>query len=110
VLPNKQLISEPFDDLPGALEDGSLRTAFHGLAAGTFRSTLIVVPTGQTSPRRDSEIEHIILILEGAFTFQIDDDEYRLKTMDQIFVPVGVCWVYKNAAPQQSTFLSIVGP
>lgn len=110
VLTRAQLLERPTHDLPGAREGGSLRVVFKGLEAGTFKSTLVVVPTGQASPPRQSEIEHIVLVLDGSFTFAVGDDEYRLDAMDQIFVPVGPQWGYRNAALQQSSFLSITGP
>ena len=37
-----------------------MRTAFQGLVAGTFKTTLVVMPMGQCSPARESDIEHII--------------------------------------------------
>lgn len=110
VLTRAELLDHPVHDLPGAHEGGSLRVVFKGLEAGTFKSTLVVVPAGQVSPSRDSEIEHIILVLEGSFTFVVGDEEYRLEEMDQIFVPVGPRWGYRNAALRQSSFLSITGP
>ena len=96
--------------LPGAETGGTLRTVYPGLEAGTFRSTLIVMPSGQRSPARDSEIEHIILVLKGAFLFIVDGVEYHVDELDQIFVPVGVRWEYLNASLGQSMFLSMVGP
>jgi glyoxylate utilization-related uncharacterized protein len=110
VLTKQQLIAEPIHDLPEAQRGGFMRVAFKGLSAGTFRSTLIVMPTGQSSPPRDSDIEHIIVVLAGSFEFIVDGDRYMVHEMDQIFVPVGVRWEYRNAALQESQFLSIVGP
>jgi quercetin dioxygenase-like cupin family protein len=110
VLTKQALIAEPIHDLPGADRGGTMRVAYKGLVAGTFRSTLIVMPTGQTSPPRDSDIEHIIVVLSGSFEFIVDEQRYLVHEMDQIFVPVGVRWEYRNAALQQSSFLSIVGP
>lgn len=110
VLTKAAMLDHPVHDLPGAHEGGSLRVAFQGLEAGSFRSTLVVVPTGQVSPDRHSEIEHIIVVLDGSFTFVVDGDEFRLDEMDQIFVPVDVLWGYRNASLQQSSFLSITGP
>lgn len=81
-----------------------------GLSAGTFKTTLVVMPVGQASPPRDSEIEHIIVVLEGAFEFRVGDEAYQLGLLDQLFVPVGVRWEYRNTSPDQSTFLSITGP
>ena len=87
-----------------------MRTAFQGLVAGTFKTTLVVMPMGQCSPARESDIEHIIVVLDGAFEFLVDDETYRLAPLDEIFVPVGVRWEYRNATLGQSSFLSITGP
>ena len=110
VLTRQDLLSQPNRGLPGAERDGTVRVAYHGLRAGTFRSTLVVMPADQSSPARDSEIEHIIYVLAGAFEFVVDGQPYLVHEMDQIFVPVGVRWEYRNAAPRESTFLSITGP
>jgi quercetin dioxygenase-like cupin family protein len=110
VLTRSELISRAVNDLPGAERGGFLRTAFPGLAAATFRSTLVVMPLGQRSPPRESEIEHIIVVLEGSFLFRIDGADYEVGELDQILVPVGVDWEYQNTALGQSTYLSIVGP
>jgi quercetin dioxygenase-like cupin family protein len=110
VLTKRDLLRGMVTTLPGAETGGTLRTVYPGLEAGTFRSTLIVMPSGQRSPARDSEIEHIILVLEGAFLFIVDGVEYHVDELDQIFVPVGVRWEYLNASLGQSMFLSMVGP
>jgi len=110
VLTKRELLRGMVTTLPGAETGGTLRTVYPGLEAGTFRSTLVVVPPGQRSPPRDSEIEHIILVLEGAFLFIVDGVEFHVDAMDQIFVPVGVHWEYLNASLGQSMFLSMVGP
>jgi quercetin dioxygenase-like cupin family protein len=110
VLTKRDLLRGMVTTLPGAETGGTLRTVYPGLEARTFRSTLIVVPSGQRSPARDSEIEHIILVLEGAFLFIVDGVDYQVEELDQIFVPVGVRWEYLNASLGQSMFLSMVGP
>lgn len=110
VLTRSELVSRGVNDLPGADRGGFLRTAFPGLVAANFRSTLVVMPLGQRSPPRQSEIEHILVVLEGSFLFRIDDAEYEVGELDQIFVPIGVVWEYQNTALGQSTYLSIVGP
>jgi quercetin dioxygenase-like cupin family protein len=110
VLSKSELISGVVNDLPGGEQGGFLRSAYPGLSATTFRSTLIVMPSGQRSPARKSDIEHIIVVLEGAFLFDIDGVKYQVNRLDQIFVPVGVVWEYQNAELGQSIFLSIVGP
>ncbi len=103
-------MSRVVNDLPGAEQGGHLRSAFPGLVATTFRSTLVVMPMGQRSPPRTSEIEHIVIVLEGAFLFRVDGTEYHVDELDQLFVPVGVVWEYQNAVLTQSMFLAIVGP
>jgi quercetin dioxygenase-like cupin family protein len=110
VLTKRDLLRGMRTTLPGADTGGTLRTVYPGLEAGTFRSTLVVVPSGQRSPARDSEIEHIILVLKGAFIFIVDGVEYDVEEHDQIFVPVGVHFEYQNASLGQSIFLSMVGP
>jgi quercetin dioxygenase-like cupin family protein len=110
LLTRGELISRVVNDLPGGDRGGTLRSAYPGLSAGTFRSTLIVMPVGQRSPSRESDIEHIIVVLEGSFLFDIDGVKYQVNELDQIFVPVGVTWEYQNAELGQSAFLSIVGP
>jgi quercetin dioxygenase-like cupin family protein len=110
VLRRHELLVEPINDLPQAERGGFLRTAFKGLEAGTFRTTLVVMPVGQCSPPRLSEIEHIIVVLEGAFEFRVGGERDHLEPLDQIFVPVGVQWEYRNAVLGQSSFLSITGP
>jgi quercetin dioxygenase-like cupin family protein len=109
-LSKAELISRVVNDLPGGDRGGTLRSAYPGLSAGTFRSNLIVMPVGQRSPSRESDIEHIIIVLEGSFLFDIDGVKYPVNKLDQIFVPVGVTWEYQNAELGQSMFLSIVGP
>jgi quercetin dioxygenase-like cupin family protein len=109
VLRRHDLLVEPINDLPRAEQGGFLRTAYKGLEAGTFRTTLVVVPLGQCSPPRLSEIEHIIVVLEGALEFRVDDVRYRLEALDQIFVPVGVHWEYRNAVLAVSSFISVTG-
>lgn len=94
----------------GSVEDATSRTAYFGLVAATFRSTLIVMQRGQRSPPRTSDIEHVIVGLEGAFVFTIDGVEYRVEPVDQLFVPIGVVWEYVNAVESPSAYLAIVGP
>jgi len=94
----------------GSELDATSRMAYFGLVASTFRSTLIVMQAGQRSPPRTSDIEHVIVGLEGAFIFTIDGAEYRVEPVDQLFVPVGVVWEYVNAADVPSAYLAIVGP
>jgi quercetin dioxygenase-like cupin family protein len=110
LLTRAALLQRAFNDLPGADRPGCARTAYPGLEAGSFRSTLIVMPTGQRSPPRASDIEHVIVVLEGTFFFTVDNVEYHVEQLDQLFVPVGVEWSYQNAALAQSSFLAIVGP
>jgi quercetin dioxygenase-like cupin family protein len=96
--------------LPGSNTDGTRRTAYKGLVAGTFKVNLVVMPEGQCSPPRESEIEHIMYIVEGSFEFNVEGAAYEVVARDQIFVPVGVRWEYRNTFGGQSTFLSITGP
>jgi quercetin dioxygenase-like cupin family protein len=96
--------------LPGSDTDGTLRTAYKGLVARTFKINVVVMPQDQRSPPRESEIEHIIYVLEGSFEFDVEGVVYDVGTMDQIFVPVAVRWEYRNTYSGQSTFLSITGP
>jgi quercetin dioxygenase-like cupin family protein len=110
LLTRTDLLSRPVTDLPAAHLRGHVRTAYPGLAAETFRTTLVVMPAGQQSPPRTSEIDHIIVVLEGAFVFSIDDVRYRVEKLDQLLVPFGVVWEYENAAGGESSFLSVVGP
>lgn len=110
VLTKQEMTAQPNNTLPGAEREGSLRTSFKGLTAGTFKTNLVVMPAGQCSPPRASEIEHIIYVLEGSFEFLVDGAPHLLAELDQIRVPVGVLWEYRNAALAQSVFLSITGP
>ena len=110
ILTESEWFSAPHQDLPGAKMPGTIRTAFHGLQATCFRSTLIAMPDSQCSPDRISEIEHVIVVLSGAFEFTVDGDSFRLDVLDQIYVPIGVHWSYRNVAASESRFLSIVGP
>lgn len=107
-LPRHELLAGGID-LQGD-EGVFARTAYPGLVAGTFRSNLVVMPEGHQSPPRTSDIEHVIVVLEGAFVFTIDGIDYRIEALDQLFVPVGVVWEYVNAAPRESSYLAIVGP
>jgi quercetin dioxygenase-like cupin family protein len=90
--------------------EGTRRNAYKGLVAGTFKTNLVVMPQGQSSPPRESEIEHIIYVLEGSFEFLVEGYSYIVYMFDQIRVPVGVQWEYRNVADGQSSFLSITGP
>ena len=110
LLTSEELLRHPFHDLPGADQPGSVRTAYPALKATTFRSTLVVMPVGQRSPERLSDIEHVIVGIEGAFVFTIDGLDYRVGQLDQLLVPIGVRWAYRNDAPSDSSYLSIVGP
>lgn len=110
LLRRAELLAGAFTDLPGAREPGCERTAYPGLAAGSFRSTLVVMPPGQRSPARTSDIEHVLVVLEGAFDFTIDGAHYHVEADDQLFVPIGVVWGYENAAATESSYLAIVGP
>jgi mannose-6-phosphate isomerase-like protein (cupin superfamily) len=49
-------------------------------------------------------------IVEGSFEFNVEGAAYEVAARDQIFVPVGVRWDYRNTFGGQSTFLSITGP
>lgn len=110
VLTKEQLLRGVTHDLPGAVTGGTLRSAYPGLRATTFRNSLVVMPSGQRSPARESDIDHIIVVIEGAFVFTVDGVDYRVGELDQIFVPVGVHWEYQNGTVRQSSFLSFVGP
>lgn len=105
-----ELLGGAVTDLLGAAEPGCERTAYPGLRASSFRSTLVVMPPGQRSPARTSDIEHVLVVLAGAFDFTIDGLGYHIERLDQLFVPVGVVWEYRNAARTESRYLAIVGP
>jgi quercetin dioxygenase-like cupin family protein len=96
--------------LPGSDVEGTRRTAYKGLVAGAFKTNLVVMPEGQRSPPRESDIEHVIYVLEGSFEFDVGGSHYELAAIDQIFVPIGVRWEYRNSFAGPSTFLSITGP
>ena len=105
-----ELMASANPPLPESDVDGTRRTAYAGLVAGTFKTNLVVMPQGQRSPARVSEIEHIIYVLEGSFEFNVEGARYDVSATDQIFVPVGVRWEYRNSSAGESTFLSITGP
>jgi quercetin dioxygenase-like cupin family protein len=107
---HSELMAAANAPLPGSDSEGKKRIAYKGLVAATFKVNLVVMPQGQRSPPRESEIEHIIYVVEGSFEFDVEGVVYEVGTMDQIFVPVGVRWEYRNTYPGQSTFLSITGP
>jgi len=104
-----ELMAAANPPLPGSDADGTCRTAYKGLFGGTFKTNLVVMPQGQRSPARESEIEHVIYVIEGAFEFDVGGTLHELATMDQIYVPIGVRWEYRNSFDGQSTFLSITG-
>ena len=110
VMTHAELMASANPPLPGSDADGTRRTAYEGLVAGTFKVNVVVMPAGQRSPPRESEIEHIMYVLEGSFEFDVEGVVYEVGTMDQIFVPVAVRWEYRNTFAGQSTFLSITGP
>ena len=110
VMPHAELLASMNPPLPGSDVDGTRRTAYRGLAAGTFKTNVVVMPEGQRSPTRASDVEHVIYVLAGSFEFDVDGTCYELSTMDQIFVPVGVRWQYRNTFAGPSTFLSITNP
>lgn len=110
VLSKDDLIGRLVHDLPGADRGGFLRSAYPGLAATKFRSTMVVVPSGQRCPAREAAIDHIIVVLSGAFLFIVDGVAYRVKKLGQILIPIGVNWEYQNAVLKQSSFLSITAP
>jgi quercetin dioxygenase-like cupin family protein len=105
-----ELMASANAPLPGSDMDGTRRAAYKGLVADTFKVNLVVMPQGQRSPPRESEIEHIIYVVEGSFEFNIEGAVYDIVARDQIFVPVDVRWEYRNTSDGQSTFLSITGP
>ena len=103
-----ELLATANPPLPGAGTDGTRREAYRGLAGTAFATNLVVMPAGQRSPARESEVEHVIYVLEGSFEFAVEGDRYEVATMGQIFVPPGVRWEYRNSADATSTFLSVV--
>lgn len=110
VLSKDDLIRGLIHDLPGADRGGFMRSAYPGLIGAKFRSSMVVVPSGQRCPAREAAIEHIIWILEGAFVFIVDGVDYRVEQLGQILIPIGVNWQYQNAALGQSSFISITAP
>jgi quercetin dioxygenase-like cupin family protein len=110
VMTHAELMTSANAPLPGSDTVGTRRTAYKGLVAGTFKVNLVVMPQGQRSPARESEIEHIIYVVEGSFEFDVEGVAYDVAARDQIFVPVGVHWEYRNTFAGQSTFLSVTGP
>jgi quercetin dioxygenase-like cupin family protein len=109
VMTYAELMASVNPPLPDADVDGTRRTAYKGLVGGTFQTNLVVMPEGQRSPARESDIEHVIYVLEGSFQFDVEGTCYQVATMDQILVPVGVRWEYRNSFDGPSTFLSITG-
>jgi quercetin dioxygenase-like cupin family protein len=105
-----ELMASVNPPLPSSGVDGTRRTAYKGLVASTFKTNLVVMPEGQRSPARESDIEHVIYVLEGSFEFDVGGTRYELAAMDQILVPIGVRWEYRNTSAGPSTFLSITGP
>jgi quercetin dioxygenase-like cupin family protein len=105
-----ELMAAANPPLPGSDAEGTRRTAYKGLVGSTFKTNLVVMPAGQRSPARESDIEHVIYVLEGAFEFDVEGTRYDVGVMDQILVPVGVRWEYRNSFDGESTFLSITGP
>ena len=102
-----ELMASMNPPLPGAGVDGTRRTAYMGLAGSTFQTNLVVMPEDQRSTSRQSDIEHVIYVLEGSFAFDVGETSFELAAMDQIFVPIGVRWEYRNTFAGPSTFLSI---
>ena len=103
-----ELLASANPPLPGAAAEGTRREAYRGLAGAAFATNLVVMPAGQRSPARESEVEHVIYVLHGSFEFAVDGDRYDVATMGQILVPPGVRWEYRNSADTTSTFLSVV--
>src|ERR1700682_1631890 len=89
VLSREEWLSRPNHSLPGADVPGSMRILYRALTATNCRTSLVAMPMGQTAPRHNSKNQHIITVLAGAFEFVVDDARYRVRELEQIFIPVG---------------------
>jgi quercetin dioxygenase-like cupin family protein len=68
------------------------------------------LPIGQGSPVHTSKIEHVITVLEGSVEFIVDGVHYRLEKLDQLFIPPGLPFEYRNVALQYSWFFNVISP
>ena len=102
--------AHPNNRLPFADVGGTLRTHFRGLTSTRVRTSLIVLPIGQCSPVHTSKIEHVITVLEGAVEFIVDGAHFRLEKLDQLFIPAGLAFEYRNVALQYSWFFNVISP
>jgi quercetin dioxygenase-like cupin family protein len=107
-LSRDDLFATELPRLPGAATTGFDRAAYRGLGTTFFQTNAVVLPVDQRSTARASEVDHVIVVLEGGLVVSVDGTEYSVGPWDQIFVPANVDWHYRNAHPSTTTFLSIV--
>ena len=108
VLRRAELFAAALPALPGAARPGGARAAYRGLATPHFRTNIVVVPGLQRSTPRASEVDHVIMILDGSIEVSVDGRAAALERWDQILVPARVDWEYRNPAEQEATFVSVV--
>lgn len=108
VLRATELFATELPALPGAREPGGARAAYRGLATPHFWTNVVVIPGLQRSTPRASEVDHVIMILDGSVEFSVDGRASTLRRWDQILVPAMVDWEYRNPAEQEATFVSVV--
>jgi mannose-6-phosphate isomerase-like protein (cupin superfamily) len=108
VLTREALFAAQLPALPGADRSGQVRSAYRGLATPHFRTNIVVVPGEQVSTPRASEVDHVVMVLEGCITVSVDGTEYDVDTWAQILVPAHVEWSYRNPRPGRAVFVSVV--
>jgi len=100
---------EPRWNSPRADEPGYRRGFVEGLSGTNFMVNILVLPPGQGCPRHDFGGDVVVLALEGAIEFVVDEVAYRLEPNDMLLLPAGVSYEYRNAGEGQASFVSIAG-
>lgn len=94
--------------LPGAEMGGYGRVAYTGLRASNAQMGMLYIPVGQGSPAHSAGTEHLIMVLEGEMIFTLGDEEFRVGEWDQIFLPAGQFYSYRNGGSIGAWFCNVV--
>jgi len=108
ILREAEFFRSPTNNIRNEAEFGFHRTLWYGLRGTHTTTSVVVLPVGQSCEPHSSPAEHIITVLSGRLFFSAGAHSIDLLPFDQIFVPPGVEYWYRNTARTDTWFFNVV--
>ena len=95
--------------LPGAREEGYIRTVCRGFRGSGASLGVGIMPVGQRSPLHTPHGEHLLLGLSGQLTWRVEEVEYVMNPMDLLFIGANREYEYWNSGSEEGRFVDVIG-